>query len=175
MVRLLAISGSLREGSSNARLLAAAQLVRLDGLTIKTYCGLDQLPHFNPDLLQSPPEPVLALYALIADTDGLLISCPEYARGIPGSFKNMLDWLVSSESFPGMPVALLNASPRVSCAQAALRLVLETMSACIVEPACFTVDLLASAANPAQLADDPEISQLLLKSLEAMKLQIEVS
>jgi NAD(P)H-dependent FMN reductase len=99
MVRLLAISGSLREASFNARLLAAAQWVRLDGLTIKTYCGLHQLPRFNPDLLQSPPEPVLALYALIADTDGLLISCPEYARGMPGSFKNMLDWLVSSETF----------------------------------------------------------------------------
>jgi hypothetical protein len=49
------------------------------------------------------------------------------------------------------------------------------MLACIVELACFTVNLLASAASPAQLADDPEISQLLLKSLEVMKLQIEVS
>lgn len=55
---------------------------------------------------------------------GLLFSCPEYARGIPGAFKNMLDWLV----IPGKPVVLFNASPRASHAQAALRLVLVRMT-----------------------------------------------
>ncbi|WEK12196.1 MAG: NAD(P)H-dependent oxidoreductase [Candidatus Pseudomonas colombiensis] len=53
-----------------------------------------------------------------------MFSCPEYARGIPGAFKNMLDWLV----IPGKPVVLFNASPRASHAQAALRLVLVRMT-----------------------------------------------
>lgn len=119
MVRLLAVSGSLRQASSNSILLRAAErLCPADGVVMH-YDGIDGLPHFNPDLLENPPEAVAQLCSIIGQAHGLLFSCPEYARGIPGSFKNMLEWLVSSEEFPGKPVALFNASPRASHAQAA--------------------------------------------------------
>ncbi|MBV7550570.1 NAD(P)H-dependent oxidoreductase [Pseudomonas sp. PDM26] len=173
MVRLLAVSGSLREASSNSVLLRAAEVLCPEGLSIAHYHDVGQLPHFNPDFTENPPESIMGLRLSIAHADGVLISCPEYARGIPGSFKNMLDWLVSSEEFPGKPVALFNASPRASHAQAALRLVLETMSACIVEQASISVNLLSTQLSAETIANDPTIRPLIVSALEAFKQQID--
>jgi len=55
--------------------------------------------------------------------------------------KNALDWLVSFEGFVGKPVAIFNASPASVHAHAALREILTTMSASIVEPACLALPL----------------------------------
>lgn len=173
MVRLLAVSGSLRQASSNSILLRAAELLCPEGVRVAHYEGIGDLPHFNPDLLEDPPEAVIALRAIIGQADGLLISCPEYARGIPGAFKNMLDWLVSSEEFPGKPVALFNASPRASHAQAALRLVLETMSASIIEDASMTVNLLSSQSSAEGIATDPVMGPQISTALGAFKRRLE--
>jgi NAD(P)H-dependent FMN reductase len=172
MVHLLSISGSLRASSSNTTLLRAAESLCPPGVVITQYLGLADLPHFNPDLLQETPLDVAALYARISQSDGLLVSCPEYARGIPGAFKNMLDWLVSFEGFPGMPVALYNASARARDAQRALRLVLETMSASIVEPASVTVNLLGTATSAEAVARDATVSEAIERSLEQMRAHI---
>jgi NAD(P)H-dependent FMN reductase len=169
MVRLLAVSGSLRQVSSNSILLRAAECLCPEGVRVTHYEGIGELPHFNPDLLEDPPEAVIALRAIIGQADGLLVSCPEYARGIPGAFKNMLDWLVSSEEFPGKPVALFNASPRASHAQAALRLVLETMSASIIEEASMTVNLLSSQSSAEGIATDPVMGPQISTALGAFK------
>jgi NAD(P)H-dependent FMN reductase len=66
-------------------------------VVIEHYHDLGRLPHFNPDLEEGPPPEVLELRERVGQAGGLLISCPEYARGIPGSFKNALDWLVAIE------------------------------------------------------------------------------
>ncbi|WP_423749476.1 NADPH-dependent FMN reductase [Pseudomonas sp. VD9] len=115
------------------------------------------------------PETIIELRSIIGQADGLLFSCPEYARGIPGAFKNMLDWLVSSEEFPGKPVALFNASPRASHAQAALRLVLDTMSARVIEEASMSVNLLSSELSPEGITTDPVIGPLIVTALDAFK------
>ncbi|HEV2652693.1 MAG TPA: NADPH-dependent FMN reductase, partial [Rhizomicrobium sp.] len=139
-MRVLAISGSLRAVSTNTALLKAAIALAPDGMTIELYDGLGSLPHFNPDIDVEPrPAAVADLRRRIADVDGLLISSPEYARGVPGSLKNALDWLVSSEEFAGKPVAFLHASVRAVASQAALRLILETMAARVIEDATITV------------------------------------
>ncbi len=169
-MRLLTISGSLREGSSNNAVLRAAELLSPDGITFDHYDGVGTLPHFNPDLeAERPPEPVVMLRSRIGAADGVLISCPEYARGIPGSFKNALDWLVGSLEFPYKPVALINASPRATSAQAALRLVLTTMSAHLVEEASITLPLLGREIDAAGIAADPELSAPLAAALRTFR------
>ncbi|MBK5552378.1 NAD(P)H-dependent oxidoreductase [Pseudomonas sp. TH03] len=173
MVHLLAVSGSLRQASSNSILLRATELLRPKGVLITHYEGIGELPHFNPDLIEHPPEKILELHSIIAQADGLLISCPEYARGIPGSFKNMLDWLVSSEAFPGKSVALFNASPRASHAQAALRLVLDTMSARLIEEASITVNLLSTQLSAESIADDPVMGPQISTALGAFQKHLE--
>jgi NAD(P)H-dependent FMN reductase len=161
--RVVCLSGSLRRRSSNTAALQAAQALAPAGLELTLYGGLGDLPLFNPDVeaLAVPPE-ALALRQTVGQADALLIACPEYAHGVPGAFKNLLDWLVGSLEFPGKPVALLNASGRGSQhAQEALEEILRTMSARVLGGACGTVslpgagcsreDVLASPARCAEL------------------------
>jgi chromate reductase len=167
-VRLLAISGSLRAASSNGAALSAACRLAPPGIEVVRYEGLAGLPHFNPDLDgDPPPAPVVALRAEVGRADGILISSPEYARGVPGSLKNALDWLVSSFEFPGKPVALINTSPRAEHAQASLRLTLETMSARLVPEASVTLPLLGRPIDAAGIAADPQLSAGLRQALAA--------
>ncbi len=129
-LKIAAISGSLRAGSSNTAALRAAARLAPHGIEVALFEGIAALPFFNPDLdRDTVPAPVEAMRRLVGNVDGLLISSPEYARGVAGVLKNALDWLVGSHEFPGKPVALINTSPRATHALAALTLTLETMSA----------------------------------------------
>jgi NAD(P)H-dependent FMN reductase len=168
VIRLLAVCGSLRAASTNKALLEAAARLAPTGMTIDPFDGLAEIPPFNPDLDIEPPPPAVALWrGEIAISDGLLISSPEYARGVPGALKNALDWLVSSEVFPGKAVALFNASARGAAMQAALRLILETMSAKLVESAMLTVPLLGTQTDASAIVSDTVHSNKIREALES--------
>ncbi|MFN8489530.1 MAG: NADPH-dependent FMN reductase [Caldilineaceae bacterium] len=173
-LRILAISGSLRAVSANTALLRAVARLAPPQVAITLYPGLADLPHFNPDLDgDNPPLAVLALREEIGRADGLLISSPEYAHGVPGSLKNALDWLVSSLEFPGKPVALLNASTRAAYAQAALAEILKTMSARLIEEASIPVALSRVGTDEATVLADPQIVNTLQIALDAFVRAIE--
>jgi len=129
--RVLCLCGSLRRASSNRAALEAMRQLAGASLVLELYEGLGTLPPFNPDDEADPlPPSVLALRAAVGRADALLVACPEYAHGVPGAFKNLLDWLVGSLEFPGKPVLLLNTAARGSYhAQEALAEILHTMSA----------------------------------------------
>src|SRR4029077_9625897 len=118
-------------------LLRAVKRWAPSDINVEIYCSLGALPLFNPDLeaLGAPAE-VTELRARIIWSHALLIASPEYAHGASGVLKNALDWMVGNESFVDKPVGLLNASPRATIAQAALRETLATMSARVVPEAC---------------------------------------
>lgn len=109
-MRIVAISGSLRAGSSTS---AVVRLVaEVADAEVVIWDELGDLPHFSPDLdSDDPPRAVQSLRAAIDSADALLICTPEYAHGMPGSLKNMLDWLVSWTGFAGKRVAAISASP----------------------------------------------------------------
>jgi NAD(P)H-dependent FMN reductase len=69
------------------------------------------LPPFSPDLESEPPEPVLRFRHACERAEAILLAVPEYAFGIPGAFKNALDWTVGSGSLYRKPVALLSVAP----------------------------------------------------------------
>ena len=144
-MNVFAISGSLRRGASNTSLLEAAARVAPEGIVVSLYPSIALLPHFNPDddtIDQSTlPRVVADFRKLIGEADALLLSTPEYAHGLPGSFKNALDWLVGSLEFPGKPVAMISPSARSTYAQAQLREILKTMSAQIIDSASVVVPL----------------------------------
>lgn len=168
-MRILAISGSLRAVSSNTALLRAAAALAPAGLEISLYGGLGDLPHFNPDVEENPPLPpaVEDLRARVAAADGLLISCPEYAHGVPGSLKNALDWLVGSPEFVYKPVALLNASPRATHAQASLAETVTVMSGRLVAEASIPVPLPGRKLDAEGIAASPELAGLIRGALAA--------
>src|SRR3954464_8693604 len=157
-MKILAISGSLRAASTNTALLRAAALLAPEGVEIDLYRFLGDLPHFNPDLEDAEPPAVTELRVRVREAGGLLFAVPEYAHGVPGALKNLLDWLVGGEEFIYKPVALLNASPRATHAQASLRETIRTMSGQIVEEASIAVPLLGRPLDPEAIAADPEFA-----------------
>lgn len=156
--RVLCLSGSLRRRSANTAVLQAAQILAPAGLELVLYDGLAALPPFNPDVeLAAVPPEARVLREAVGQADALLIACPEYAHGVPGVFKNLLDWLVGSLEFPGKPVALINASGRGSHhAQEALEEILRTMSARVLGGACGTVALPGAGCSQDEVLASPQ-------------------
>lgn len=161
--RVLCLSGSLRRVSANTAVLDAARVLAPPSLELVLHDGLATLPWFNPDDERDPlPAPVAALREAVGASDALLIACPEYAHGVPGAFKNALDWLVGSLEFPGKPVALINASGRGSHhAQEALVEILRTMSAIVLDDVTGTVPLPGAGCEPAWILEQPALREAL--------------
>jgi chromate reductase, NAD(P)H dehydrogenase (quinone) len=172
-IHILAISGSLRQISSNTALLQAAIALAPENVEVKLYGGLNDLPHFNPDLESTEPPAVKDLRQQLAWSDGLLISSPEYAHGVPGVLKNALDWLVSGAEFVGKPIALFNASPRAIHAQASLTEIVTTMAGRIVPEASITIPLLGKNIDAAGIVADPEMSSELQAAIVTFMTAIE--
>ena len=117
MTRLLGISGSLRSQSYNTALLRAAQRVAGEGVELEI-ATLHGIPLYDGDVeaRDGIPEAVQALKARVLACDGLLLVTPEYNNGIPGVFKNAIDWLSRPNAdigkvFGGRKVAVVGASP----------------------------------------------------------------
>ena len=167
-MKIVAISGSLRRASSNAAILKALELLIPHGSTFAFYQGLGSLPHFNPDLDGEgdvPPPAVAELRDLLASSDGVVISSPEYAHGVPGSLKNMLDWLVSDGTLVDKPVVLINAAPAGGeYAQTSLAETLRTMN--------WNVLTTPGASDPFVKVrgrfDDPTVTQMLQRVIDAI-------
>lgn len=173
VMKVLAISGSLRKASLNTSLLRAIARIAPSEIEVALYRGLGDLPLFNPDIEATEPAPVVALREQIFASDALLIASPEYAHGVTGAIKNALDWMVGNESFVNKPVALLNTSSRATHAQAALRETVSTMSACVVDGACITIPLLGSGFSEDDIVQHPDIKSALLAALLSLKAAVQ--
>jgi len=162
MIRILAISGSLRAQSSNTALLRAMSLLAPDEIEIIIYNDTSTLPYFNPDIDPFNDKFVMSFRSQVEHAHGLLIAAPEYAHGLPGAFKNALDWLVGCEKFPGKPVALINASSRAKHAQSSLFEIFKTMSADIVKEASLTIPITPGRElSHEKISASPELSSLI--------------
>ncbi len=117
MTRLIGISGALRRASFNTALLNAA--IELAPAGCELVAGsIRGIPLYDGDVeaAEGIPPAVAELKDLIAGADGLMLFTPEYNNGIPGVFKNAIDWLSRPASdigrvFGGKPVAVCGASP----------------------------------------------------------------
>jgi chromate reductase len=117
MTKLLGISGSLRRGSYNSALLRAAQSVLNGGVELEI-ATLHGVPLYNADVeaAEGIPEAVQRLKDRVTACDGLILATPEYNNGIPGVFKNAIDWMsrpagTAARVFANRPIALIGASP----------------------------------------------------------------
>jgi NAD(P)H-dependent FMN reductase len=172
-VRILLVSGSLRDGSTNTALMRTAHALAPEGVVTTVYGGLRDLPHFNPDddVDGEPLAPAPAqLRTQLDAVDAVLFSTPEYAGALPGSFKNLLDWTVGGGTHD-KPVAWVNASGSptgAAGAHASLHTVLTYTGTDIVEAACAHIPVPRRSVGPDGLVCDPAIRERLAAVLTAL-------
>jgi len=116
-MKILALSGSLRKASFNTRLayVMAHRVPKGVELEVATCHGI---PLYDGDLEKADgvPDPVIALRERIRAADALILVTPEYNGGMPGVFKNAIDWLTRppkeiGPTFKGKPTAIAGATP----------------------------------------------------------------
>ena len=139
-MRVLGISGSLRQDSYNSGLLRAAAELLPSGVELEVFDGLKGIPPYDADDDVSPaPAPVAALREAIESADAVLIATPEYNASIPGVLKNALDWASrphATNPLRGKPAAVVGASTGMFgavWAQAETRKVLGALGGRVVE------------------------------------------
>ena len=114
--RIVGISGSLRQGSFNTRLLHVCVGLLPGDVTLEVVT-LREVPLYDGDVeAQGIPPGVARLKDQIAASDALLLVSPEYNHTMPGVLKNAIDWCSRPPTdigrvFKGRPVAILGASP----------------------------------------------------------------
>jgi len=138
-MRLLAVSGSLREGSFNTSLLRAALEAGPEGVELDLWEGIGDLPLYDEDLDgDDAPESVRRLREDWAAADGILFSTPEYNGSVPGGLKNAVDWASRPKLeavLRNKPVAVVGASTGqfgAMWAQADLRKILGVAGARVI-------------------------------------------
>jgi chromate reductase len=173
-VRILAISGSLRDGSYNTRLLRALAEEAPEGVEVELWEGLKEIPAYDQDDDLVPgPEPVEALRQAVRDADAVFFATPEYNSSIPGALKNALDWAsrpLATNAFRNKPVAVIGSSAGIFggvWAQAELRKVLAAMGARVAEVEVAVGRAAEKFDDEGRLVDD-EIRLELRESLEVL-------
>lgn len=177
VMRILAISGSLRKQSYNTAALriaqGIAQTMAPQDVAIEIFERLGEFPLFNPDLGDGAEYLAVAeLREMIRNADAVLVASPEYVHGVPGVLKNALDWIVGTGEMDGKPVGLINATPALGGAQwarDALLEILNVMSANKVVPdAVLRLDGIRKRMNEHGVILDQETGPQIQKCVEAL-------
>lgn len=111
--KIAILVGSLREGSINRKIARSICALRNDNLDC-AMIEIGDLPLYNSDLDENPPEQWTRFREEVSSADGVLFVSPEYNRGVPGVLKNAID--VGSRPygksvFDKKPAAIVTASP----------------------------------------------------------------
>src|SRR5271167_1932973 len=138
-MRVLGVSGSVRRGSYNGRLLRAAAGLLPPEVELVLFDELKAIPPFDEDDERAPARAVADWRQAIADSDALLFATPEYNSSIPGQLKNAIDWAsrpVGRAALRNKPSAVIGASTGMFgavWAQAELRKVLAAAGARVID------------------------------------------
>ncbi|KAF2331549.1 NADPH-dependent FMN reductase [Flavobacterium nitrogenifigens] len=129
-IKILAISGSTRNNSSNFKILKYISNYLNPAFEVEIFEDLERLPHFNPDLdTDNPPQEITSFRNKIINADGIIICTPEYVFSLPGSLKNALEWCVSTTIFSNKKTGLITASASGEMGHEQLLLVMKTIEA----------------------------------------------
>ena len=139
-MKVLGISGSLRQESYNTSLLRSAAELFDEDVEFVLWDGLKAVPPYDADDdTENAPAAVAAMRSAIAGADAVLFATPEYNSSIPGQLKNALDWAsrpLATNALRNTPVAVVGASAGAFgavWAQADLRKVLAAIGARVVD------------------------------------------
>lgn len=112
-MKILCISGSLREGSYNTALLSVAKNIPHNNVQFEIK-SVGKIPLYDEDTSEAQmPEEVILLIEDITSSDAILFSTPEYNHCIPGILKNAIDWVsrpAFNSSLKSKPCGIFSAS-----------------------------------------------------------------
>jgi chromate reductase, NAD(P)H dehydrogenase (quinone) len=151
MIKILCISGSLRNNSSTHVILNEIVRYQIDRVEFIVFNNLGKLPHFD-DNAETSIE-VTRFREALKNADGVLFVTPEYAFGAPGTLKNALDWTVSSGEFVGKPTAVVVGATGGENAYHSLLLTLKAISANIGERSTLLISFIRAKINQAGVTD----------------------
>ena len=173
-MRLLGISGSVREKSFNRGLLRAAVDVAPNDVTLSIF-DISEIPVYNADFDgENQPEVVRNFKRAISESDALLIATPEYNASFSGVLKNAIDWAsrpLSSTPLMDKPAALMGASGGPSGtirAQAALLQVLVSCGVRVMPKPGVVVRHAGSLCDDTGLLTDEETRNRIREQIEAL-------
>ncbi len=169
MTRLLLISGNTNEESLHTAALNTAARYAPSGITATLYGRLRALPAYLPGA-QPPPGEVADLRWQVGAADAVLFCTPEYAGSLPGSLKNLLDWLIDTRDLDGMPVAWLSVATagQDDGARAMLETVLGLANARVLRAACIRIPLSPNSVDGDGIVTDPRLHTALRDMLRAL-------
>ena len=176
MIKILAISGSLRASSSNTNILRVLANLAPKDVSIEIYEGICTLPHFNPEI--DDGRELISVQdwrSQISQADAIIFCTPEYAHGVPGVLKNALDWIVSSGEFMHKPTAVISASPSPDGgekANASLVQTLRMMMAEISEGSILCIPAVSAKLNQNGDVIDLETTRSLRYILDSLQQKI---
>ena len=167
--KILAISGSTKRPSSNESILKFIAASFQDQLEVEIYPGIEQLPHFNPDVdREDPPVVVQDFRRQIEAADGVIICTPEYVFSLPGSLKNAIEWTVSTTLFSNKPVAIIVAAASGEKAFESLDLIMTTIEARIAEGARLLIRGVKGKVQPEGVIHDPTTARSIRAVVESL-------
>ncbi|WP_294956813.1 NADPH-dependent FMN reductase [uncultured Flavobacterium sp.] len=162
-IKILAISGSTRNNSSNFKILKYISNHLKSEFEVEIFEDLERLPHFNPDLdTDNPPQEITSFRNKIINADGVIICTPEYVFSLPGSLKNALEWCVSTTIFSNKKTGLITASASGEMGHEQLLLVMKTLEAKFDE----TTQLLIQGVRGKVNAEGEIVSEQTAKALQ---------
>ncbi len=169
MTRILLISGSTRDDSLQTAALRTAARVAPEDINAGLFEGLRGVPAYLPGD-RHPHDTVVLLRHQVRIADAVLISTPEYAGSMPGSLKNLLDWLIEDNLLDGKPVAWLSVSGEGEDfgARTTLEAVLGHANAKVLRAACIRIPIDPGAVDHHGLITDPRLHQALQDALHAL-------
>jgi chromate reductase len=176
VVRILLVSGSSRDGSTNAAVLRTAAAVAPDGIEAVYYTGIGSLPLFNPDDDREGTvvdQRVAEMRRVIATADAVLICTPEYAGALPAAMKNLLEWTIGDAGTYDKPVAWINAAGPAAPSGAAdahesLRKVLGYAGADIADEAVARIPVSRDQVNESGVIHDADVRQQIAAAMDRL-------
>ncbi len=111
-IKVAVVIGSLRKESYSRKVAGVLQSSAPEGMIFDDV-PIGNLPLFNQDLEETPPQEWLDFRSRIQAADAVLFVTPEYNRSLPGALKNAIDVgsrPYGASSWDGKPAAIVSTS-----------------------------------------------------------------